>query len=142
MSNIVCSGGLFLAKDTKRFLFLQRTQGKTAGTWGIVGGKNEPGDSAPIDTLRRELTEEIGFVPDIEKFIPLEWYTSKDDQFFYHTYLLIVKEEFIPKLNEEHSGYCWCDLDRWPKPLHNGVRVTLSNKIIKAKIDTVLDILA
>ena len=39
MTEIVCSGGLFLAKDTKRFLFLLRSQGKTAGTWGLVGGK-------------------------------------------------------------------------------------------------------
>lgn len=141
MSNIICSGGLFLAKDTKRMLFLLRNQGKTAGTWGIVGGKNEPGDQAPIDTLRREIQEEIGILPDIEKFVPLEWYTSKDEEFYYHTYLLLVKEEFIPKLNEEHSGYCWCDIENYPKPLHNGVRVTLNNKIIKAKIETVVDLL-
>jgi 8-oxo-dGTP pyrophosphatase MutT (NUDIX family) len=141
MSNIICSGGLFLAKDTKRFLFLLRNQGKTAGTWGIVGGKNEPGDTAPIDTLRREITEEVGFLPTIDKFVPLEWYTSKDGEFYYHTYLLLTKEEFIPKLNDEHVGYAWCSLDNWPKPLHNGVRVTLNNKIIRAKIDTVFDIL-
>jgi 8-oxo-dGTP pyrophosphatase MutT (NUDIX family) len=141
MSNIICSGGLFLAKDTKRFLFLLRNQGKTAGTWGIVGGKNEPGDTAPIDTLQREITEEVGFLPPIEKFVPLEWFTSKDEGFFYHTYLLLTKEEFIPKLNDEHVGYAWCSLEHWPKPLHNGVRVTLSNKIIRAKIDTVFDIL-
>ena len=141
MSNIICSGGIFLAKDTKRFLFLLRNQGKTAGTWGIVGGKNEPVDIAPIDTLRREITEELGHLPQIDKFIPLEWYTSKDEEFYYHTYLLVTKEEFIPKLNDEHVGYAWCDLDHWPKPLHNGVRVTLNNKIIKAKIDTVIDIL-
>ena len=141
MSNIICSGGIFLAKDTKRFLFLLRNQGKTAGTWGIVGGKNEPGDTTPIDTLNREIIEELGHLPVIDKFVPLEWYTSKDEEFYYHTYLLLTKEEFIPKLNDEHVGYCWCDLDHWPKPLHSGVRVTLNNKIIRAKIDTVIDIL-
>ena len=50
MNEIVCSGGLFFAKDTKRFLFLLRTQGKTAGTWGGVGGKKEPYDVTPYDT--------------------------------------------------------------------------------------------
>jgi 8-oxo-dGTP pyrophosphatase MutT (NUDIX family) len=142
MNDIICSGGIFFAKDTKRFLFLLRNQGKTAGTWGIVGGKNEPLDTAPINTLKREITEEVGFLPEVDKFIPLELFTSKDEGFHYHTYLLVVKEEFIPKLNEEHVGYAWCDQEHWPKPLHNGVRVTLNNKIIKAKIDTIIDILA
>jgi len=38
MNKIVCSGALFYALNTKRFLFLHRTGGKTAGTWGLVGG--------------------------------------------------------------------------------------------------------
>ena len=36
--NIVCSGALFYARNTKRFLFLERTKTKTAGQWGLVGG--------------------------------------------------------------------------------------------------------
>ena len=66
MTNIVCSGGLFLTRDTKRFLFLLRTQGKTAGTWGLVGGKKEPCDHTPYDTLKREIAEEVGKIPTIK----------------------------------------------------------------------------
>ena len=56
---IIASGGLFLAKDTKRFLFLLRTQGRTAGTWGLVGGRKEPSDATAFEALRREVEEEI-----------------------------------------------------------------------------------
>jgi 8-oxo-dGTP pyrophosphatase MutT (NUDIX family) len=138
---IVCSGGLFLSKDTKRFLFLLRTQGKTAGTWGFVGGKKEPIDQTPYDTLTREISEEVGHVPNITKMIPLEQYTSNDQHFKYNTYVILVEKEFIPTLNEEHSAYAWCDYNSYPKPLHQGVRSSLNNKSIKGKIELILDLI-
>lgn len=142
MSKIICSGGIFLAKNTKRFLFLSRTQTKTAGTWGLAGGKKDPIDVTHIDTLKREIKEEIGFLPDICKFVPIEWYTSNDDLFCYHTYVLIVDKEFIPLLNDEHSGYAWVANEQWPKPLHNGLKNTLNNKITKIKLQTILDLIS
>jgi len=39
---IIASGGLFLSQKTKRFLFLLRTQGKTAGHWGFVAEEKNP----------------------------------------------------------------------------------------------------
>jgi 8-oxo-dGTP pyrophosphatase MutT (NUDIX family) len=141
MTAIVCSGGLFLTKKTKRFLFLLRTQGKTAGTWGFVGGKKEPADLTPYDTLTREIYEEVGKTPTIKKMIPLEQYTSSDQHFKYNTYILIVDDEFIPTLNEEHSAYAWCDYNSFPKPLHKGVRSSLNNKSIKSKIELILDLI-
>ena len=140
MKEIVCSGGLFLAKDTKRFLFLLRTQGKTAGTWGLVGGKKEPDDHTPYDTLKREINEEVGKIPAIKKIIPLELFISNDQQFHYNTYVLLVEKEFIPMLNEEHSGYAWCNFNSWPKPLHQGVKTSLSNKSIRSKIEILLEL--
>lgn len=140
MTNIVCSGGLFLAKDTKRFLFLLRTQGKTAGTWGLVGGKQEPGDHTPYDTLKREIQEEVGKIPAIKKVVPLELFISNDEQFHYNTYVLLVDREFIPTLNREHAGYAWCDFNSWPKPLHQGVKTSLSNKSIRSKIEILLEL--
>jgi 8-oxo-dGTP pyrophosphatase MutT (NUDIX family) len=140
LNQIICSGGLFLARDTKRFLLLQRTQGKTAGTWGLVGGKKEPSDATPFETLQREIEEEIGKVSGIKKTVPLELFTSNDQKFQYNTYVVIVEKEFQPLLNNEHAGYAWCSFDNWPKPLHQGVKNSLNNKIIRAKIEVLLEL--
>ena len=141
LNQIVCSGGLFLAKETGRFLFLLRSQGKTAGTWGFVGGRKEPSDITPYDALTREIHEEVGKTPTIKKIIPLELFVSNDQNFQYNTYVLLIDREFIPTLNEEHSGYAWCNYDSYPKPLHQGVKSSLSNKIIKAKLEILLDLI-
>lgn len=139
LNQIICSGGLFLARDTKRFLLLHRTQGRTAGTWGFVGGKKEPSDATPFEALKREIEEEIGSVPAIKKTIPLELFTSNDQNFQYNTYVVIVENEFIPVLNEEHSGYAWVNYDQWPKPLHQGVKNSLNNRVVKAKLELLLE---
>jgi 8-oxo-dGTP pyrophosphatase MutT (NUDIX family) len=141
VNKIICSGGLFLSKNTGRFLLLLRTQGKTANTWGLVGGKKEPGDSTPVDILNREIAEEIGSYPKIEKIVPLELFTSNDENFQYNTYVLIVNEEFIPTLNKEHASYAWCSFNAWPKPLHQGVKNSLNNRVVKAKLELLLDLL-
>ena len=140
LNQIVCSGGLFLAKDTHRFLFLLRTQGKTAGTWGLVGGKKEPTDTTAYDILTREIAEEVGRTPTIKKVIPLELFVSNDQQFQYNTYVLIVEKEFIPTLNDEHAGYAWCDFSHWPKPLHQGVKTSLSSKSNHVKLEILLEL--
>ena len=141
LNQIVCSGGFFLAKDTRRFLFLLRAQGKTADTWGLVGGKKEPTDLTVVDALKREISEEVGKTPTIKKIVPLELFTSTDQNFQYNTYVLLVEKEFIPTLNEEHNGYAWCTYDNWPKPLHQGVKNSLNNKSIKAKLEILLELL-
>ena len=141
LNQIICSGGFFLAKNTKRFLLLHRTQGKTAGTWGLVGGKKEPTDATPFDALKREIEEEIGQIPNIKKTIPLELFTSNDQHFQYNTYVIVVDYEFVPTLNMEHSGYAWVNYDHWPKPLHQGVKNSLNNKVIKAKLELLLELI-
>ena len=138
-TNIICSGALFYATTTKRFLFLQRTDDKTKGLWGLCGGMAKYHESA-FEGLKREISEEVGETPAFKKVIPLELFTSKDEKFYFHTYVILVDKEFIPTLNSEHSGYCWCDIGTYPKPLHVGLRNTLQNKINQTKIQTVSEI--
>lgn len=134
------SGALLLANDTKRLLFLLRHNDTHSNTWGLVGGKVEDNETV-IQALLREIKEEVGHTPIINKTIPLELFRSDDGNFEYHTFICLIDEEFIPKLSDEHKGYCWCDVDSFPKPLHPGLWSSLSNYDIKQKLMTVKDVL-
>jgi 8-oxo-dGTP pyrophosphatase MutT (NUDIX family) len=135
----VCSGALFYALNTKRFLFLHRAQGRTGNLWGLVGGTNEKAET-PWEGLKREIFEEIGTV-EIKKTMPLETFVSNDTNFLFHTYLCVVNEEFLPTLNHEHDGYAWVNFGQWPKPLHNGLKNTLNNKTNQRKLETVFRVI-
>lgn len=140
MKKIICSGSLFYTLDTNRFLLLHRTQSKQNNVWGLVGGKNEETET-PWEGLKREIVEEIGFMPDIKKTIPLETFVSNDDNFNFHTYLCAVSSEFIPQLNDEHDGYAWVSFGKWPKPLHQGLANTLRSKTNQQKLETVFQLI-
>ena len=98
-------------------------------------------------TLFDDKNNIVGYVrsatysPTFKKVIPLELFTSNDQKFYFHTYLIAVENEFIPKLNAEHSGYCWTAFECWPKNLHGGLKNTLNNKAIKGKLQTILDLI-
>jgi 8-oxo-dGTP pyrophosphatase MutT (NUDIX family) len=137
---IVCSGALFYAKTTGRFLLLQKSHGKHEGTWGLVGGTNIQGES-PWQGLQREIQEEIGTPPKIIKTLPLETFVSNDRVFNFHTYMCVVDSEFVPLLSDEHIGWAWTTVDRAPKPLHQGLRNSFSSKTIRTKLQTVFDLI-
>jgi len=136
---IVCSGALFYAKSTRRFLLLQKAHGKHTGTWGLVGGTNLQ-DENPWQGLQREVQEEIGSMPVVIKTIPLETFVSNDKIFNFHTYLCVIQDEFLPVLSDEHCAWAWSTIDYAPKPLHQGLRNSFSNKTIRTKLQTVFDI--
>lgn len=136
---IDCSGALICAKDTKRFLLLQKKNGKHAGRWGLVGGTNNAGETA-WQGLQREIQEELGSLPNIKKTIPLERFVSNDSLFNFHTYFCLVDTEFVPVLSGEHSAWGWFDLGLLPKPVHKGLDLSLRNRVIQTKIQTIIDI--
>lgn len=133
-------GTFIYCVTTHRYLFLLRDSSKYAGTWGLAGGKIEAGEQL-LESLYRELREELGVDVTDAKVIPIEKFTSDNNKFSYHTFLIPVTEEFVPILNNEHRGYCWVHLDDYPKPLHPGVWRTVNFKEVVNKIKTLESIL-
>jgi ADP-ribose pyrophosphatase YjhB (NUDIX family) len=132
-SYLIAVGTIFYSEKTNRRLFLLRAQTRSKNTWGLVGGKAQCGETLK-QALERETVEEIGFLPCVKRLIPIEKFTSMDEKFEFHTFVSVVEDEFIPKLNKEHSGYAWIDSVSWPKPLHPGLKSMIANEEIMHKL--------
>ena len=93
------------------------------------GGGLDPGESA-VQASKRECMEEISYWKDDFKLVPVQKFVN--NTFAYHTFFCEVEKEFMPILNDEHSGYAWVGSDKYPKPLHPGLFSTIN-------IDNVVD---
>ncbi len=118
------AGILFLSKNTRRILLILEDQKWTVPTF--------PRKSNLLEDARELLSSYSQ-----GKILPIELYLSEDRGFEYGTYLCLVDEEF---LTSSARTIAWCDLDDLPRQLHNGLKTTLTNQLIRTKIDTVLDI--
>jgi len=118
------AGLLFLAKTTGRVLLILEDSRWTVPTFERQGSLIE--DSQELLSCYSQ-----------GKIIPIELYLSEDKGFEYGTYICLVPQEF---LITSVASYAWCSLDHLPKNLHTGLKITLSNPIIKSKILTVLEL--
>lgn len=138
--SIFAAGVLFLAKSTGRCLLqLREADKRQRHTWGFFGGTLEKGET-PYEAIKRELVEEIGLVPDIEKLNPIDVYQSQDKNFYYYSFVAVVEDEFQPILNHESAGYAWVNIGKWPQPLHQGAKATLQRNGGTDKLHTILEI--
>lgn len=129
-------GVWFYAVNTGRYLYLMRDDPKHPGAWGLPGGKIDPGETL-IQAINRECQEELGFVPDFMRLVPIEKFTTVDGAFAYHTFYCSIEQEFVPKLNHEHLGYAWIDSGTWPRPMHPGLWSTVNFDAVRNKIQTI-----
>lgn len=122
------AGTIFVSKTTKRMLLNFRAETVSNPLkWGLWGGKIEPGEKV-LQALHREMTEEIGFMPDLLSLHVLDVFSAPDQKFYYYSFAILVENEFIPKLNpRESAGYAWVDIGNYPKPLHGGAKKVLEH---------------
>lgn len=122
------AGILFVAPDGD-VLLLHRagTEENFAHHWGLPGGGVEADETAASGAAR-EAREEAGFDADPSAFKPLDRCKTPSGLAF-HTFAMPVKEKFVPKLNEEHSGYAWAPLNALPAPLHPALEKTLQERV-------------
>ncbi len=118
------AGLLFLAKTTSRILLILEDSKWTVPTF--------PRKSTLLDDAE-------GLLNSYSKgrIVPIELYLSEDRGFEYGTYVCLVEQEFLTIAKETIA---WSDLDHLPKQLHNGLKATLNNTLIRTKIETVLEL--
>ena len=129
-------GVWFLARSTRRYLYLLRNDAKNPGAWGLPGGKLEAGETL-LGGMERECCEELGYFPPYKKLIPLEQFTANQGTFEYHTWVCVVELEFTPVLNHEHIGFAWIDTGVFPRPMHPGLWSTVNIDAVQLKLAAV-----
>jgi hypothetical protein len=118
------AGLLFLAKTTGRILLILEDSKWTVPTFVR--------NSVLLEDANSLLENYSG-----GKILPIELYLSEDRGFEYGTYVCLVDREFI---TVAAPTICWSDLNVLPKQLHNGLKTTLNNQIIRTKINTILEL--
>ena len=118
------AGLLFLSKTTKRILLILEDQ-----RWTVPTFERSAALLTDAATLLKEYSP--------GRIVPIELYLSEDKGFEYGTYVCIVDCEFLTLAADTLA---WCGLDHLPKQLHNGLKNTLSNSIIRTKIETILEL--
>ena len=127
-------GALIISTKTKRCLFGLRNDNTSYPLlWDMFGGKVRYYETIS-EGLTRELKEEIKVLSDVKQVIPFNVYTSNDKKFTYYSYIILVKSEFVPYLNNEHIGYAWVNVDKWNTiKLHPMVKKLLNNNNLLIK---------
>lgn len=109
-------GGAIIADDTGRILLgLRGPSSDHSGYWAWFGGGKEEGES-DVDTFKREMFEETGYMGPYNEITKVKSYPNGDD-FEYTVYYVSVPKEFTPDLNSEHLDARWYDIDDLPDNL-------------------------
>jgi len=121
----ICSGVLCLHPKSKRVLLGLRNDCKE---WSTFGGHFEKSDSTVKNTAIREFKEETSCnIP--YKITKDPIYIFKNNFLRYYTFLAIFDKMIEPKIDDEHSEYCWFKIDCLPNNILPGCKEMFSKQI-------------
>lgn len=109
-------GILIVAKDTKNFLLLHRSQKPIV--WSILTGTMDVEGETPLQTVKREIEEEINLdsnkVKDIKKVGVIE--TPKK---LFHVFVGFLDKQIDLNLKlDENDEFKWTNVENIPSPMH------------------------
>lgn len=113
------AAGVLIRCGSAVLLLLRNDNADHPRTWGLPGGKIEPGET-PVGAAVRETFEEVRYDLSGQPLRVLE-----DDGHFI-TYAADLPEPFTPAIDGEHLAYVWADLRELPTPLHPGLAPVLA----------------
>lgn len=112
-------GILIVARDTNKFLMLHRVN-YPKGTWSALAGGMEEGED-PIETVKREINEEIGIDPSLVHDIKTVGISHAMGHPHYVMVGFVDKQFRVTNLKtDENDKYGWFSENNLPSPLHPG----------------------
>lgn len=108
-------GIIIISKDTNNFMLLHRATKPIV--WSLLTGRMDKEGETPLETIKREIREEINldpsFIEGIEKIGIV-----KDNKIF-HVFVGFVDKEFKPNLKlDENDSFGWYSEKNLPSPIH------------------------
>jgi 8-oxo-dGTP pyrophosphatase MutT (NUDIX family) len=109
----IAEGAFVICPKTENFLtMLRRDNVAYPNMWGLPGGHFDEEDMFPKVTALREFKEETGYNSKL-KISKQPIYTEKTNHLEFFTYIILVKDEFVPNMRGEcevsleHLDYIW-----------------------------------
>lgn len=101
---MIAAAFIMLRAPTGRVLLLRRSgDGDHEGEWGLPGGKIEDGESPDVAAIR-EVLEETGYRTGHAGRFHMRSLSNGVDA---TTFLFDCDDEFVPRLNDEHTDHMW-----------------------------------
>lgn len=116
-------GILIVTRDTNKIFMLHRVNHPVS--WSALAGGVEIGEN-PIETVKREINEEIGLDPNIINDIKVVGTTNTMGHTHYVMVGFVNSEFEVPNLKKnENDDYGWFTEENLPSPLHPGFKKSL-----------------